>query len=160
MSDESEQSKFAPARELRDRFIQYLLLERRMSPYTGRNYAQAVDALLTYLARENWSGDFNALDLRTARGFVIESQREVSKRSLRLRISALRTFFDWMMSRKACANNVFKLVAVPKARVPLPRYLTEDLPIGSGPMESFWKRRRCFTRTTKRRATSRRCATG
>jgi integrase/recombinase XerC len=126
MTQDAQQSKYAPALALRDRFIQHLLLERRMSKYTGRNYAQAIDALLAYLARESWSGDWGALDKRTARGFVIESQRDISKRSLRLRISALRSFYDWMMRQKACVNNVFKEVAVPKARVPLPRFLTED----------------------------------
>ena len=45
MAEDEIQSKYAGANALRDRFLQYLVLERRMSQYTGRNYAQAVDAL-------------------------------------------------------------------------------------------------------------------
>jgi integrase/recombinase XerC len=126
MAEDEIQSKYAGACALRDRFVQYLVLERRMSQYTGRNYAQAVDALLAYLARESWSGTFASVDLRLARGFVVESQRDISRRSLRLRVSALRTFFGWLEDHGECRSNIFKEVSVPKARVPLPRYLTED----------------------------------
>lgn len=126
MPDNEEESKYPVAKQLEARFLQHLLLERRMSAYTARNYKQAIEALLTFLTRESWSGEFSSIDLRMARGFVIESQRDISRRSLRLRISALRSFFDWLTHQKACDKNIFKQVSVPKAKVPLPRYLTQD----------------------------------
>lgn len=126
MDGQGKDSQMTAAKALRDAFLDYLVLERRMSRYTGRNYGQAVDALLVYLEREKWDGGFDSIDLRMARGFVIESQREVSKRTLRLRISAIRGFFTWLMNRKACTRNIFREVTLPKAKVPMPRFLTED----------------------------------
>jgi integrase/recombinase XerC len=111
--------------EARDRFLRHILMERRMSPYTARNYGQAIDALYAHLTAGRWSGSFADIDLKAARGFVVESQRGISRRSLRLRISALRTFFDWLIRQRLCERNMFKDVSVPKARVPLPRYLTQ-----------------------------------
>jgi integrase/recombinase XerC len=104
-----------------------MVLERRMSPYTGRNYTQAIDAFIVYLGHSGMKNVTpDKVDLVTARGFVVESQREVSKRTLRLRISAMRSFFNWLVTRGDCTKNVFKEVSIPKARIPLPRYLTQD----------------------------------
>jgi integrase/recombinase XerC len=126
MADEAEITRFLAAKKLRDRFADHLLLEVRASKYTARNYVQAIDAYLAFLSRERWNGDFSFVDLRTARDFVVESQRDVSKRTLRLRISALRTFYRWLINEKIATTNVFKDVTMPKAKVPLPRFLTED----------------------------------
>jgi integrase/recombinase XerC len=126
MPDESAIAKFIEAKKLRDRFADHLLLQIRVSKYTARNYCEAIDSLIAYLKRENWDGDFGGIDLRTARGFVVESQRDVSKRTLRLRISALRTFYKWLVSEKLCERNVFKEITIPKARVPLPKFLSID----------------------------------
>ena len=116
-----------PMARLRDRFLQYVVLERRMSAYTGRNYAQAIDAFIVYLGHNGKTGAGpRDIDLLTARGFVVESQRDISKRTLRLRISAMRSFFNWLAEHKECEKNIFKEVSIPKARVPLPRYLTQD----------------------------------
>ena len=116
-----------PMRTLRDRFLQYLILERRLSRYTGRNYTQTIDAFIVYLAHSGMVGiDAGSVNLTTARGFVVESQRDVSKRTLRLRISAMRSFFNWLVAQRLCVKNIFKEVSIPKARIPLPRYLTLD----------------------------------
>jgi integrase/recombinase XerC len=125
MSENGAQWDVAAA-DTRDRFVRHIVLERRMSQYTGRNYAQAIDALYGILRHSAWDGKFSSITLRLARDYVVESQRSVSKRTVRLRISALRTFFSWLMNQGLCERNVFKDVAVPKARVPLPRYLTQD----------------------------------
>jgi integrase/recombinase XerC len=125
--NKSESAQKGPIVELRDRFLQNTVQERRMSAYTGRNYGQAIDAFIAYLGR-NGKGNVGAkgIDLLTARGFVVESQRDISKRTLRLRISAMRSFFNWLVSHHECEKNVFKDVSIPKARIPLPRYLTQD----------------------------------
>jgi len=125
MSQEDAQSKYVSALDARDGFLRYILMERRLSPYTVRNYGQAIDALYAYLKAGNWSGSFEEIDSKTARGFVVESQRSISRRSLRLRISALRTYADWLRRQEQCSINMFKDLSVPKAKVPLPRYLTQ-----------------------------------
>ncbi len=113
------------AMEARQHFLAYLLAERRLSEYTARNYSQAIDAMYEHLVREGWKGDFDAIDKKSVRGLVIESQSGISRRSLRLRVSGLRTFFDWMLKKQISSSNPFREIAVPKARIPLPRFLTQ-----------------------------------
>lgn len=113
----------SPAPTLPELFAGHLTLELRYSAYTARNYKQAADAFAVFLKREGKS--FENAGTREARGFVIESQRDISKRTLRLRVSALRTFYDWLIRRNCVGTNIFKGIAIPKARVPLPRFLTE-----------------------------------
>lgn len=96
-----------------------------MSEYTVRNYRQAIDALFFFLIEEKWDGDFGGISIRTARSFVVESQRNISRRSLRLRMSAIRSFFDWLLNQSVCKHNIFKKVSLPKAKTPLPRYLSQ-----------------------------------
>ena len=40
-------------------------------------------------------------DAATVRGFVVRSRKNLSPASLALRLSALRSFFDWLVSRAA-----------------------------------------------------------
>ena len=119
-----EETPPKPASTLPELFAEHLTLELRYSAYTARNYKQAADAFAVFLSREK--STFPSAGTREARGFVIESQRDISKRSLRLRVSALRTFYDWLIRKGEAKSNIFKGISVPKARVPLPRFLTEE----------------------------------
>lgn len=125
MSEPESQSNISVAMDYRNRFLNHLLMERRLSQYTARNYAQAIDALYAHLKKESWDGSLPGISTISARSFVVESQRTISRRSLRLRISALRTFFVWLQKMGHCERNVFKELIIPRAKTPLPRYLTQ-----------------------------------
>jgi integrase/recombinase XerC len=120
----TEGGKEEPEPTLAELFAQHLTMELRYSSCTARNYKQAADAFEAFLKREK--SDFSHAGAREARGFAIESQRDISKRSLRLRISALRTLYDWLVRKGHAKANLFKGISIPKARVPLPRFLTEE----------------------------------
>jgi integrase/recombinase XerC len=113
----------SPEPTLPELFAQHLTLELRDSSYTARNYLQAARAFETFLKCENKS--LAEATVRDARSFAVESQRDISRRSLRLRISALRTYFDWLVRRGDAKANLFRGISIPKARVPLPRFLTQ-----------------------------------
>ncbi len=108
------------------RFLAWLELERRLSPNTVRNYRQAIEAFHRFLARDGWAGDPDAVEPRTARSFAIESQRSLSRRSLHLRISGLRSFFNYLRKHKIARNNPFTGLSLPKLSKPLPRFLTQE----------------------------------
>jgi integrase/recombinase XerC len=115
-------------REQIDRFLKFLESERRYSTYTVRNYRQALEGLLAYVA-EGRSGTENLFQMMgpmSIRSYVIDVQRSgVSKRTLHLRLSAFRSFFRYLRKHGLVDHNPVAGVSVPKYRKPLPKFLTE-----------------------------------
>ena len=106
-------------------FINYLALERRLSPYTLRNYSQAITRFFNWARSNQWDGRINVINSKIVRDFVIESQRTLSRRTLHNHISALRTFYRYLLKRKAVMANPFQGLVLPKLRKSLPKFLTE-----------------------------------
>lgn len=100
---------------------------RRYSVLTVRNYRQALAHFFGHLEREDgWMGDFAAVRLQDARSYLIEAQREgTGRRTLHLRVSALRGFFLYLRERGALERSPLVGLVVPQFRKPLPKYLTE-----------------------------------
>ena len=115
-------------REQIDRFLRFIESERRYSPYTVRNYRQALEGLLSHVA-DGRSGVRNLFEMMgplTIRSYVIDAQRTgVSKRTLHLRLSAFRSFFRYLRKHGIVDHNPVSGVSVPKYRKPLPKFLTE-----------------------------------
>lgn len=125
MADDS-----VPARSERDfvtEFLAHLSLERRLSPYTVRNYRHALDDLFSYLRQSGrWGGDLDKIPPLTLRSYIIDAQRTgISRRTLHLRISAGRSFFRYLLQRRAVSASPFTGLSVPAFRKPLPKFLTE-----------------------------------
>lgn len=109
-----------------DRFLGYLELERGYSRYTIRNYGHAIIDFANYLQRLSVGSKLSEIDSRTVRSYVIESQRQgLSRRTLHLRISALRSFFRWLIREEVLERNPFSGVKLPTLRKPLPKFFTE-----------------------------------
>ncbi len=107
-------------------FINHLALERRLSPYTLRNYEQAIRGFFEWVRKSNqWNGDIGSFDGQLIRDFVIESQRTLSRRTIHNHISALRTFYRFLIKRRVVSTNPFNGLVLPKLRRGLPRFLTE-----------------------------------
>ncbi len=108
-------------------FLAYLEAERRLSLYTVRNYKKAIQSLLTWLKIEE-SGDLTKLlSLRVleARSFVIEQQRQFSRRTVHHTVSALRTFYRYLIREKHALSNPYASLSLPKLEKRLPKFLTE-----------------------------------
>ena len=98
-------------------FIDHLGLERRLSPYTLRNYRQAIGEFFRWARESNqWDGRIDAISRTMVRDFVIESQRTLSRRTLHNHISALRTFYRFLLKRKTVTVNPFQGLVLPKLR--------------------------------------------
>jgi integrase/recombinase XerC len=111
-----------------DRFLRYLESERRYSTYTIRNYRQALEGLLAYVAegRAGVENLFQMMGTMSIRSYVIDAQRTgVSKRTLHLRLSAFRSFFRYLRKHGLVDHNPVAGISVPKFRKPLPKFLTE-----------------------------------
>ena len=81
------------------RFLRYLGVERQLSPITLLNYQRQLDAIMQ-IADEIGLKSWQQCDAATVRGFVVRSRKKnLSPASLALRLSALRSFFDWLVSQ-------------------------------------------------------------
>lgn len=107
-------------------FIDFLAGERRLSPYTLRNYSHALLGFLRWLAAAGrWQGNLAAIEPRDLRDFVIESQRRLDRRTVHLHVSALRAFFRFWMRRGRLVRSPAAGLVLPKLGRPLPRFMTE-----------------------------------
>lgn len=107
-------------------FQLHLAHERRLSAYTVRNYTKALQVFFAFLDEEGkWKSDVRAIDLRTARDFLIEQQLRVSRRTLHNYASGLRTFFKFCLRQGKLEKNPLNGLALPKLPKTLPSFLTE-----------------------------------
>ncbi|MEK7847727.1 MAG: tyrosine recombinase XerC [Chloroflexota bacterium] len=80
-----------------DGYASYLQAERRLSPYTQRNYVQALRDFLEYLQSQNVSSG-QAIDRLTIRGYLSDlAASKPARASVSLRLSALRSFFKYLV---------------------------------------------------------------
>lgn len=107
-------------RSIRD-YTYYLKIERRMSPNTVTSYCSDVEAFLEALPVS--AAEVTSDDVAT---YLAECSERISKRSQARLLSALRSFFDWMILEKAIQDNPCDRVDAPK----LGRYLPSVLSVG------------------------------
>ncbi|MBI5096402.1 MAG: site-specific integrase, partial [Nitrospirae bacterium] len=113
-------------------FIRYLSAERNMSPHTVRNYlsdlSQFGEFLKRVLKRERLSvEDLHTIDHITIRAFLSNlSDKGTGKTSLARKVSALRTFFNYLCRESKMTSNPGKMVSTPKKERRLPRFLSVD----------------------------------
>ncbi|HVT74625.1 MAG TPA: tyrosine-type recombinase/integrase [Lacunisphaera sp.] len=116
----------AVAAEWLQPFCDHLEKERRLSPYTGRNYRQAFADFYAWLVQTGRRPDPAGLSTRDARDFIIEAQRRFGRRTLHNHVSGLRSFYRFWMQRGKAARNPFAGLPLPKLEKPLPKFLTES----------------------------------
>lgn len=109
-----------------DRFIRHLEYERRLSRHTCRHYRRDLDALAKY-AEEQTIGAWRDLDDEHLRAFSATSfRRGLSPGTIRRRLSAVRSFYRYLLREKHVARNPATTVRAPKAARRLPGNLDAD----------------------------------
>jgi integrase/recombinase XerC len=107
-------------------FLQRLKTERRLSPHTIAAYGRDLRALLAFCEREGIAS-FAALDSFAVRSFAAESHRKgLAARSVARRLSAVRTFLNFLVETRVVKSNAGVHVQAPKAPRRLPRTLDAD----------------------------------
>ncbi|WP_341984919.1 tyrosine recombinase XerC [Morganella morganii] len=109
-----------------EQFLQYLRVERRLSPVTITNYRRQLTALAEMMAAgklRSWA----QLEPATVRMLAAKSRRNgLQPASLALRLSALRSFLDWQVSNGLLPANPAKAVSAPKQGRHLPKNMDVD----------------------------------
>ncbi|WP_302421924.1 tyrosine recombinase XerC [uncultured Citrobacter sp.] len=108
------------------RFLRYLGVERQLSPVTLLNYQRQLDAIIA-LAGETGLQSWQQCDAAMVRSSAVRSRRKgLGPASLALRLSALRSFFDWLVNQGELKANPAKSVSAPKAPRHLPKNIDVD----------------------------------
>jgi integrase/recombinase XerC len=107
-------------------FLKRLATERRLSPHTVEAYERDLRALLAFCEREQIAS-FPALDSFSVRRFAAESHRRgLGARSIARRLSAVRTFLNYLIETGVLKSNPGVHVQAPKAPRRLPATLDPD----------------------------------
>ena len=107
-------------------FVRHLAHERRLSPHTQDAYRRDLAAAADHFASAGKPG-WEVLDAAQVQGFAARCHRGgLSGRSIQRRLSALRTFFDFLIREGAVDRNPARSVHAPKAARRLPKALDPD----------------------------------
>ena len=115
-----------PEREWIERFLAHLKFERRMSGHTLAAYRHDLLRLMAFCARRDvrrWS----ALNNFQVRAFAAgEHAAGIAPRSIQRRLSAARSFYEYLMREGHAKNNPALEVRAPKTKKRLPATLDAD----------------------------------
>lgn len=109
-----------------EKFLLHLAQERRLSPHTVVNYRRDLEAFQAFCDRQGIAG-WEAVTVPHIRAFIAADHRAgLGGRSLQRRLSAIRSFFHYLIREGRVAANPALAVRAPKAERPLPQVLDVD----------------------------------
>jgi len=113
-----------------DGFLRYCTDVRGLSANTAEAYAHDVNQFVEFLSAqwgEERAYDWAAVDYRLVRRFLAElSQQRFDRSSISRKLSALRSFFRYLLQEGAVTHNPAAVAPVPQSEKRLPEYLYQD----------------------------------
>ena len=107
-------------------FLNYLTLERAYSPHTVTSYGDGLRAFEAYLAQMEGALTLKDADADLVRGWVMSLMASGQKASsVNRKLSSLRTFYKYLLKKKAIAVSPVQNVCGPKKAKPLPQFVRE-----------------------------------
>ncbi len=108
------------------KFLDHLIGERRLSQHTHKNYRQDVNALCAYCRNEGLR-DWRQVNNYHVLSFMARQHRAgLSPRSIQRRLSAVRTFFNYLIREEVVKANPGVGVVAPQTPKRLPETLDTD----------------------------------
>ena len=109
-------------------FLQYLRYERNLSEETLRAYASDLSQFAGYARGQAGSCPLEpgAIGPVTIRGYLASVHKSLEKTSRARKLSALRSFYRYLISSGHLVDNPADLVAHPKIKQKMPSFLTVD----------------------------------
>lgn len=106
-----------------DQFLRYLQAEQHASDHTVNHYSRDIRQFLDYMDREGIT-DYAAVTYIHVRAYLAEMHvREYARRSIARKLSALRSFYLYMLREGAVSANPFAQVQTPKLDKKLPKFM-------------------------------------
>jgi integrase/recombinase XerC len=112
--------------KLLNNYKRYLEVERHASPYTVRNYTHDLRHFLEFLNMENVA-TLEDVDRKLLRRYIASLQEQgFEKSSLSRKLSALRSFYFYLMQHNFTSSNPLLTVSSPKLEKRLPSFLSSN----------------------------------
>ncbi|WOO41115.1 tyrosine recombinase XerC [Rubellicoccus peritrichatus] len=125
MSEDSEEPKLVLPPCVGE-FLVHIEKERRLSDKTVRNYRHAIQQFALWLRQTcDWAGDFDAVDARQVRRYVLHANDRWDRRTVRLHFSGLQTFYKYLRKHNLVKGNPIAGQALLKTEKRLPIVLNE-----------------------------------
>ncbi|MBI4331656.1 MAG: tyrosine recombinase XerC [Chloroflexi bacterium] len=112
--------------QLLEKYTAFLKVERSASPYTIRNYITDIGDFLSFLQVQK-IGSLEEVDNNLMRRYLAWlMDLNTAKGSIARKLSALRSFYRYLMRENLAARNPVATTGTPKLDRRLPSFLTED----------------------------------
>lgn len=111
---------------LLEKFWHHLRIERQLSPYTLKGYQAQLDAVVDIL-QQNDIQQWHQVDTSLVRFILAESKKSgLKEKSLALRLSALRQFFNYLILKDEIKINPTIGISTPKQNKHLPKSIDAE----------------------------------
>lgn len=109
-------------------FLNYLTIQKHYSIHTIKGYQKDILDFHAFVTSEELAADLlDATRERLARHFISHlDEKDLSKKTISRKISALRTFYDYLMKNNLIDINIFSSVQAPKIPKKLPSIINDD----------------------------------
>ncbi|MEM9399042.1 MAG: site-specific tyrosine recombinase/integron integrase [Verrucomicrobiota bacterium] len=123
-SQAEKYEKFLEPQEWTQRFFQYIENEKMQSSHTLRNYRQALGEVSVFFQGKQW----DQLEYKDFRNylFYLSKQDQLKGASMRLRFSALRSFYKYLQKFEIYEGNPVHTLKLPSTEKRLPKFLSEE----------------------------------
>jgi integrase/recombinase XerC len=109
--------------EVFNKYINYLEAERNVSPYTVRNYKADLLDFFYFLKKKK--ADSLEVDRQVLRDYLTYLTKQgIVKASIARKLSAIRSFYRYLVREKIISANPIEMVSSPKLDKRLPSFLT------------------------------------
>lgn len=110
-----------------NQFIEYLGVEKRYSAYTTLNYERDLQEFCSFLGVTKETLDPTVVTTDDVRMWVVAMlEKGQSPRTVRRKVSALRSFFKFLLKMGLVKTDVTRVVITPKIDKPLPVFFKES----------------------------------
>ncbi|MCD4827416.1 MAG: tyrosine-type recombinase/integrase [Acholeplasmataceae bacterium] len=109
-------------------FLNYMTIQKHYSTHTVKGYQKDILDFHAFITSEELAADLlDATRERLARHFISHlDEKDLSKKTISRKISALRTFYDYLMKNNLIDVNIFSSIQAPKIPKKLPSILNDD----------------------------------
>ncbi|MFL5762335.1 MAG: tyrosine-type recombinase/integrase [Bacteroidia bacterium] len=108
----------------RDRFIQYLQFEKRMSPHTLTAYSSDLTQYITFLESAYSVNSVEDANHTVIRSWIVEMMdAKIAARSVNRKITTLKTFYKYLIREGVVGENPMVKVQTPKTSKRLPVFV-------------------------------------
>jgi len=112
--------------DYRESFIDYLKYEKRCSSHTVIAYKNDLDQFVQYCTKV--VGEFNVkkADSKLVRNWIVQlMENDLSARSVTRKVTAVKSFFKFLLKEQVVQSNPAVYLALPKIRRKLPNFVEE-----------------------------------